>query len=228
MSKHALILIGLTLVGCGPQPTGDDAGIELGDAGSTLDAGSMRPDDPWADRVSRFVPGAGAGFGQDRFPEIVLGPPSGGGEVQGSLDVLSLGKNGVIELELTDIIIIDGPGIDFLVFENGFTGFLETGAISVSEDGTQWHDFPCAALTDKHQTAGCAGLQPVFANPAQGISGTDPTLAGGDGFDLAQLGLSKARFIRVRDSGTNQFYGPPAGGFDLDAVAVVNGQKSTP
>jgi hypothetical protein len=65
--------------------------------------------------------------------------------------------------------------------------------------------------------SGCAGTQPVFANPGLGVSGTDPSVAGGDGFDLSLVGLPRARYVRVTDSGAN-----PGGGFDLDAVAVVN------
>ena len=68
----------------------------------------------------------------------------------------------------------------------------------------------------------------MYANPAQGISGTDPLVAGGDGFDLSEVGLSRARFVRVTDSGANRFYGPPGGGFDLDAVSVVNAAKRAP
>ncbi len=220
--SRARLALGLVAfaAACGPLPVvEDDAGVVV-----AVDAG-VRPDDPWADRVVRFEPGPGAGYGQDLLPGVVLGPPSGGGEVQGSLDVLSLGKAGVIELEFTDLVAIDGPGVDLLVFENGFTGFFETGVVAVSDDGVTWHEFPCAAALDGG-SSGCAGVRPVYANPALGISGTDPAVAGGDGFDLAQVGLSRARFVRVTDSGANRFYGGPGGGFDLDAVAVVNAARA--
>ncbi len=210
-----LAAIALLVSACGPLPPAVDAGVEEPDSGVELvDAGTP---DPWADAVVRFMPGAGAGFGQDRFPDVVLGPPSGGGDSAGSLDVLSLGRDGFIELEFTDLVAIDGPGVDVLVFENGFVGFLETGIVAVSEDGVDWRTFPCDAMS------GCAGLRPVYANPERGVSGTDPAVAGGDGFDLADVGLQRARFVRVTDSGANRFYGAPGGGFDLDAVAVVNG-----
>lgn len=216
-----LVLLGLVILagGCGPLPAVEEDG-----GPGDVDAGAPKPEDPWADRVVRFEPGPGAGYGQDLFPGVVLGPPSGGGDSQGSLDVLSLGKSGLIELEFTDLVAVDGPGVDLLVFENGFTGFLETGAVAVSDDGATWHEFPCAAALDGGST-GCAGVQPVFANPAQGVSGTDPAVAGGDGFDLAAVGLARARFVRVTDSGANRFYGGPGGGFDLDALAVVNAQR---
>jgi hypothetical protein len=47
-------------------------------------------------------------------------------------------------------------------------------------------------------------------------------VAGGDGFDLATIGVSRARFVRIRDSGANSYSGT-SGGFDLDALSVVNG-----
>jgi hypothetical protein len=175
---------------------------------------------PWATRVVSFTPGPGAGFGQDGLPEVVLGPPRGAGASSGSVDVLSLGKGGVIVLELGQA-AVDGPGPDLLVFENPFLGFQETGVVAVSEDALTWHEFPCAAALDGG-TAGCAGLRPVFANPDTGVSSTDPSVAGGDAFDLALLGVARARFVRVTDSGANRSYGPPGDGFDLDAVAVVH------
>lgn len=216
MRRGARLISLLFVSACGAPP-GVDAGVVLD---AEVDAGPPRPVDPWADRVVRFSPGPGAGFGQDLFPQVVLGAPSGGGEAQGSLDVLSLGKLGVLELEFIDLVAIDGPGVDLLVFENGFAGFFETGAVEVSEDGVDWRAFPCGLDAGPSR---CAGLHPVSANPSLGISGTDPAVAGGEGYDLAEVGLTRARFVRITDSGANRFYGPPGGGFDLDAVAVVNG-----
>jgi hypothetical protein len=181
--------------------------------------------DPFADAVVSFMPGAGAGFGQNRFPDIVLGPPHGNGSGSGSLDVLSLGFEGVIELQFTDIAASDGPGVDLLVFENPFGGFAETGIVSVSDDGVDWREFRCAFDDVDGGYPGCAGVKAVSSNPENGISPTDPRVAGGDGFDLHDVGLTRARFVRIRDSGANHFYGPPAGGFDLDAISVVNGVR---
>jgi hypothetical protein len=214
----ALILNGL-LAACGPatsQPS--DAGAV--DAGTAARA-------PWASRVVQFIPGDGSGFGQERFPEIVLGPPRGAGDSAGSTDVLSLGNEGSITLAFDGLDIVDGQGVDFLVFENPFIGFVETGLVEVSRDGMNWQAFPCAARLDGG-TSGCAGVQPVFANPELGVSAVEPSAAGGDGFDLAALGIARARFVRVTDSGKNRFYAPPAGGFDLDAISIVNGAAPEP
>jgi len=213
----------LLLVACGAPPATLDAGVNPVDAGVARDSGSgADAGDRFADRVVRFEPGPGSGFGQDRMPDIVLGPPQGFGSGAGSFDVVSLGSGGIIELELTDIVAIDGPGVDLLVFENAFTNFVEVGLVAVSDDGLDWREFGCDPA---NFDGGCAGVGPVYSNSENGLSPIDPSVAGGDGFDLFDVGLTRARFVRIRDSGSNRFYGAPSGGFDLDAVAVVNGAR---
>jgi hypothetical protein len=195
--------------------------------GPAADAGG-KPADPFADRVVAYAPGQAAGFGQDRCPEVVLGPPSGRPGRNQSLHVLSLGLEGSIVLEFTDVGAVDGPGVDLLVFENPLLGddgrlFTERGRVAVSEDGVAWREFPCADGDADGGYPGCAGVHQVFAPGSDGgISPTDPAVAGGDGFDLAQVGLSRARFVRIRDTGTSEYLGI-SGGFDLDAIAVVHG-----
>ena len=142
----------------------------------------------------------------------------------GSLDVLSLGREGEIILELTDIGIVDGPGPDLIVFENPFTGWYETGVVGVSEDGASWSEWDCEADNPDDGFPGCAGVGLVWTHPDNDIDPTDPETAGGDAFDLADLGLERARFVRVRDSGFNSYAGT-SGGFDLDAIAVANGEE---
>ena len=66
-----------------------------------------------------------------------------------------------------------------------------------------------------------------FAMQAAVLVGLDPNAAGGDSFDLSDLGLSAARFVRIRDLGTVECPMDPAikpisGGFNLDAIAIVN------
>ncbi len=150
----------------------------------------------------------------------MLGSPEGGGE-QGGLDVLSLGRDGTIVLRFDDIGLVDGEGADLLVFENPFPGWYEAGIVSASEDGETWATWPCDPLTEGYP--GCAGVGLVYATSDNGVDATDPETAGGDAFDLAELGLARARFVRVQDAGQSTYDGV-AGGFDLDAVAVVNGE----
>ena len=104
-------------------------------------------------------------FGQDQLPDIVLGPPDGRGPEAGGLDVLSLGQGGSIVLGFGDSVIIDGPGPDFIVFENPFwvggdstNVFAELGQVEVSEDGQTWVGFSCNVDTRE----GCAGWHPPW------------------------------------------------------------------
>lgn len=187
---------------------------------------------PFASSVEEFVPTESGGFGSEGLPDVVLGPPVGGGTSSGSTDVLSLGCGGSIVLGFTGAGIEDRPGPDLIVFENAFVPsgggppFVEPGEVSVSEDGETWATFACV-VEGEDAPLGCAGLTPVLSSPDNGIDPTDPSAAGGDAFDLADLGVSRARYVRIVDR-TEEYYGstlwcsPPKGGFDLDAVSVVS------
>jgi hypothetical protein len=179
--------------------------------------------DPFADCVESFDPDPHADFGHEGFPEVVLGPPGG------ISDVATLGCGGSIVVFFDGRGVVDGEGADLIVFENPFdTSFPEAGAVSVSEDGEQWHDFPC----DPETLTGCAGKTPTEATPGSGLDPTDAAVAGGDHFDLDELGLESARYVRIQDvskaywAALEQDYCDPgqggAGGFDLDAVVAVH------
>jgi hypothetical protein len=111
------------------------------------------------------------------------------------------------------------------VFENAFyvngdpdAPYAELASVEVSSDGADFVAFPCTASVAPYGS--CAGWHPVFANPDQNtIDPTDPALAGGDAFDLADLGVAEASYVRITDrvdlTGAN-------GTFDLDAVSIVN------
>lgn len=202
----------------------DDGDDDAGEADDDTADDDSDGADPFADAVVAFLPGDGAGHGEGGLPGVVLGPPQGYGDAAGSLDVLSLGFEGEIVLEFFDLRLVDGPGVDLLVFENPWVGWFETGFVAVSDDGVSWHEFPCDPLDADGGYPGCSGTHPVYSHPENGIDPTDPAVAGGDGYDLADLGLDSACFVRVRDSGVNAQYGAPAGGYDLDAVAIVHGE----
>ena len=187
--------------------------------------------DPCADAVTSFSAGTNGGFQSDLLPNIVLGVPFGGGLTNGSTDVVSLGDGGSITLSFEDNVIVDRPGPDFTVFENAFQVpnvgiFIETGIVSVSDDGVNFFTFPHNLMT----FAGFAGVTPVFSNPDNGIDPRNPAVSGGDSFDLATVGLSEARFVRITDPGAsvpdpgNSFPTPGVGksGFDLDAIVAVH------
>lgn len=214
MSRFAWLLLCL-VAGCGaPEGGGDSIACD--------------PEAPASQTIScveQLTPGEGAGFGQDDYPAIIYGEPDGGGPGKGSLDVLSLGRQGSIVVGFGGGAIIDGPGPDLIVFENPFNQggnpeapFKELGEVSVSEDGEAWSTFVCHPEAFPYE--GCAGWRPVLAGSEPGISAFDPSEAGGDPFDLADLGMSRARFVRITD-----ISGAGAGGtagFDLDAVTAVH------
>ena len=126
-------------------------------------------------------------FGVAFLPGIVLGPPGDSISIQGSTSVASLGHGGVAVVRFDDVVIEDGPGPDFIVFENPFfVGaapasvqddyhiFAEPGIVEVSTDGVTWSQFPfdAQALADALGSnidggqyldlQGLAGLTPTF------------------------------------------------------------------
>ncbi|WP_394827767.1 cell surface protein [Pendulispora albinea] len=201
-------------------PTGADAS---GDGDAVRAAGER-----FITSVVSFTPGACAGFGQTKMPGIVQGPPKGAGNLQGSLDVVSLGYHGEIVVSFGSNAIVDGPGADFIVFENVFDisgdpqrPYAEPAEVSVSDDGTNWTTFPCTATS--YPYGACAGWHPIYSAPGNGISPTDPNTAGGDAFDLAAIGVTHARYVRIVDKMAATCSGSSAG-FDLDAVSIVNAE----
>ncbi|HSC87227.1 MAG TPA: hypothetical protein VLC09_08160 [Polyangiaceae bacterium] len=180
----------------------------------------------FASEVLRSDFGDGQNFGQEDFPSPIFGGPRGGGSSQGSLDVVSLGDGGLVEVGFSGTEIVDGLGPDFIVFENPFlvdgdaeSPLAELARVSVSEDGETWHEFPCQP--EAFPYTGCAGWHPVLANVEENdVSPFDAEAAGGDAFDLAELGLTRARWVRIVDIAGDDV------AFDLDAVSVVNAECS--
>ena len=182
---------------------------------------------PYATEVVSFSAGINAGFGQNKMPGVVLGPPLPGSPQSGSLDVLTLGIGGEIILGFGERTIVNGLGPDFIVWENPFwlggdpeTPFAELGEVAVSADGETWHTFPCDIELEQGFDPLCAGwraradFEPCLLIPI------DPTLSGGDPFDLEDIGLDEVKYVRIRDLGSEG--DAPTAGFDLDAVGVVN------
>jgi hypothetical protein len=236
VTKQLAIVCAAVLSGCGAvEPDRKaDAGTDAGDGmpfvsdagshdGGWIDGCNHQRPDKFADSVVSFDAGMYAGFGHDQYPCIVFGPPLGAGPEAGSLDVLSLGYEGSIIVSFDDVEIVDGPGPDFIVFENAFPAWIEPGFIGVSDDGVTWTEWPCEPQNTDGGYPHCGGVHAVLSNPDNGISPFDPTVAGGDAFDLADIGVKKARYVRVRDSGWSH-YGGTTGGFDLDAVSAVNSE----
>lgn len=196
---------------------GEDSG--LGEGGVPACAG---PGARFVTSVLSACFGPGQSVGQDRLPGVLAGPPKGGGCCGGSVDTVSLGNGGSIIVAFEGNAIVDGPGPDFIVFENAFNlgadptkPFAELATVEVSADGVRWFAFPCTATA--YPYGACAGWRPIFANAeANAIDPLDPAVAGGDPFDLADVGLAMARFVRITDRPDLPTV------FDLDAVGIVH------
>jgi hypothetical protein len=211
------------------QGLGNDGGTQPGaDVGSHPTVAPVAQPARYATTVVSFTAGDGGGFGKDELPTIVQGPPHGGGCCYGSTDVLSLGNGGEVVLGF-DSEIVDGDGPDFIVFENAFeiandpnNVFTELGEVSVSEDGVTWTTFACDPKSGPPSFGDCAGWRPVYASPEQPVDVASSAKAGGDGFDLAAIGVKKAKFVRIRDLRSDRPAQQGMAGFDLDAIAVLH------
>ena len=185
------------------------------------------------DEVVSFTPGQGGGRGSDHLPQSVLGLPDTISRQEipaiAPEEVLSLGLDGEVVLRFDRVMILDGPGVDFTVFENAFAYSLggedriyaEPGEVAVSRDGIEYRTF----VWDEETLAGCAGISPTNGDQDP----CDPSRSGGNSFDLAELGMDSVRFIRIRDvtrtvleNKDHAFYDPTVNGFDLDAVIALN------
>ncbi|MFO0756599.1 MAG: hypothetical protein U0359_08920 [Byssovorax sp.] len=205
--------------GCWEGSTGGSSGS--GGAGPAAPLVCEGPGPRYATHAVSACFGGGETFGQEAFPAPVLGPPKGDGCCSGSLDVVSLGDGGTVTLTFDGNAIVDGPGPDFLVFENAFDigndpmhPFAELGTVEVSDDGVSFVAFPCTAKA--YPYGSCAGWHAVYGNLDDGVDPLDPAVAGGDPFDLADLGVHEARFVRITDRADMP------GSFDLDAIAILH------
>ena len=161
-----------------------------------------------------------------------------------SLPVVSLGDGGHITLTFASP-IRNGPGADFAVFENGITdNFLELAFVEVSSNGVNFFRFKAVSLTPTatqvgpfDQTIDPTDLNNLAGKYRRGF---------GTPFDLAELAgtpgldvnaVTQVRIVdvvgsidplyRTLDSLGNAVNDPwptnfATGGFDLDAVGVLN------
>ncbi|MCZ6777462.1 MAG: hypothetical protein O7F16_00725 [Acidobacteria bacterium] len=125
----------------------------------------------------------------------------------------------------------------------------DLGRVQVSVDGETYFEFPFSeeALLQADggslpssllkQLAGLSGVTPTFTG--NWIRADDPTAwdpegvggvsgSGGDAFDLATVGLSEARFVRIVDSGALTGFSGSAEGTDLDAVIALHSRPTAP
>jgi len=183
-------------------------------------------------------PPAGAGLFSGGLDVLSLG--------SGGWMALAFDDNVIVDGDGVDFTVFENA---FLGFDGQFViepPFAEPGRVSVSQDGVTWHTFPCSLVPQPLPLVppyypGCAGVHPVLSNggaphpsepttvPIEDLVGqsaltvTVPAGAGGDSFDLADLGLAWARYVRIEGADFSQ---APTGtdnfGFDLDAVTAVH------
>lgn len=161
------------------------------------------------------------------FNPRVVGPPDYSLDTKEAMfeNLLPLGNGGSIVLEIQGGYIVDGAGPDFVIFENPFVYkegdktlvYAETAVVSVSEQEhiEAYQMFNCNTL--KPPYTGCAGVHPVRYS-----SGRNLSQVGGDLFDLADIGVPRAKYIRIEDTGGNLSFLEGTEGFDLDAVALLH------
>ncbi len=172
-----------------------------------------------------------------------LGAPDGG--------VVSLGDSGMAVLTFAQP-VVDGPGFDFAVFENGFPNindpeeaFLELAFVEVSSDGTHFTRFPARSLTqDTAQLSSVSAPSYTNARKLNNLAGKY-IASYGTPFDLQELAgtpgldINRVTHIRLvdaigsigargsRDAAGHAVNDPfptpfPGSGFDLDAVGVLH------
>ena len=196
----ALVALAGLLAGC-PVSDDDDSAVVDDDDSPPPNVCVWSLDEACADEVVDAPGATGEGFGD---PEWAVNGVRGGGAEAGGTDVYSLGidsgEDDTLVVRWSGRLVLNGPGIDFVVFENAFASgggvFMDPAVVEVSLDGLEWvafeHDFVAddetAWSNDPDDWPGFAGRTAVLLheehNPTDPL---DPALAGGDGFDLDDL-----------------------------------------
>ena len=216
------------------------AGAGLNEPGNTLNPLFVA----WVSGVSHYAPAAGLDAGW-KDTGLARGPVTGDqfditglGELDGP--ALNAGHPpGRIDLEFP-YQVVDGPGPDFAVFENGFDGFMELAFVEVSSDGVTFARFPATSLTPS-AVAPYTAFDPTNLHNLAGKHHNNNGECWGTPFDLHQLegtpglDLQNVRYVRIVDiPGRGDFpdaagrpvYDPwptfGSGGFDLEAVGMIH------
>ncbi|MCF8308225.1 MAG: T9SS type A sorting domain-containing protein [Bacteroidales bacterium] len=161
--------------------------------------------------------------------------------------VVSLGDDGTATY-VPETPLANGEGFDFAIYENSFSDdFLELAFVEVSSDGEHFVRFPAVSLTQTETQVG--SFETIDPQKVHNLAGKYRVYYGtpfdlSDLADSAALDLNHITHIRIRDvvgtldesfatydSEGNMVNDPwptefPSGGFDLDAVAVLNDVNS--
>ena len=177
-----------------------------------------------------------------------FGVSSDATESAGDNRVVSLGDGGIAVLSFNNP-VVNRNGPDFAIFENSFnSSFLELGFVEVSTDSVSFVRFPAVSLTQTDSQVNSFGnldatLIHNLAGKYRAGYGTPFDLE--DLIDSANVDISEINFIRIidvtgsiidslasYDSEGNKINDPwptpfETGGFDLDAVGVINSTQAT-
>jgi hypothetical protein len=137
------------------------------------------------------------------------------------MTVLSLGHGGELVLKIKgDGFLLDERGFDFAIYENAFkipgTKIIsqEFAKVGVSEEldsgSVKWFD--------------CEPFKKILS----GCAGSVPTAEGGDLFDLAELNMSRVKYIWIKDLGNNKNITSkwPTEGVDIDSVRLNHAYRT--
>jgi len=162
--------------------------------------------------------------------------------------VVSLGDGGIAVLSFNEP-VVNRNGPDFAIFENSFNGsFLELGFVEVSTDSISFVRFPAVSLTQTDSQMNSFGnldatLIHNLAGKYRAGYGTPFDLE--DLIDSANVDITEINFVKIidvtgsiidslasYDSEGNKINDPwptpfETGGFDLDAVGVINSTQAT-
>ena len=171
-------------------------------------------------------------------PQNAVGPAGGN-----STDVVSLGDSGIATLTF-DYAIVDRPGPDFCVFENGFgDDFIELAFVEVSSDGINFVRFPATSQIPTAQQVGpfeTIDLEQMHNLAGKYRQGYGTPFDLSDVQDSSGIDVQNITHVRIVDvvgsidpnyasfdaQGTliNDPYPTDfaSGGFDLDGVGVIH------
>ena len=178
----------------------------------------------------------GLGKASHGNPSDALGAPDG-------VAVVSLGDSGIAVIQFAHP-IMDGPGYDFAIFENGFADhYIELAFVEISSDGQQYFRFPAICNVDSSQQNDSFQFSDLtkvhnFAGKYRALYGTPFDIS--DVPDHLFLNKNHITHIRLVDvvGSINPAFGSrdmegkiinnsypspfPQSGFDLDAVGVIH------
>ena len=211
-------LAGSTLAQAGPYAPA------AGQPGSTAVIRTDSRITAWANRVISYQ------VGTDCLPQWQDTSKALGPATSDSTHVTCLGAGGRITLGFPGF-IQNGPGADLVIFENAIADtFLECAYVEVSRDGVNYVRFPNHSLTPA--AVGSFGSVDPTNLTGLGCKYRQPY---GEPYDLSEVGLSEAAYVRLVDvvgdgtafdSDGHVIYDPypnaQAAGFDLDAIGVLH------